>query len=129
MAAILIVDDDAGLREALAEAIGDLGHEPRMAATGREALVHLDAHPVDAVLLDLGETGNRKEFVARRHYQPGPPKTKPFVGVNFAAIPSELLESELFGHVKGGFTGAGGDCQGAFRDADGGTLFLDEVGD
>jgi DNA-binding NtrC family response regulator len=241
MATILIVDDDAGLREGLAETIGDLGYEPRVAATGREALVHLDAHSIDAVLLDLrmpggidgievlrrtrmrpnpppvavltafasaentieamrlgafdhltkpigredlkvllsrmlahrgvmasrddepgqatgtligasegmrrvqktigmaadsdatvlllGETGTGKELVARALHQHGRRKAKPFVAVNCAAIPSDLLESELFGHVKGAFTGAGVDRQGAFRDADGGMLFLDEIGD
>ena len=241
MAAILIVDDDAGLRDGLAEAVNDLGHQSRSAANGREALVDLDAYPVDAVLLDLrmpggidgievlrrirtrpnpppvavltafasaentieamrlgafdhltkpigredlkvllarmlahreaivrpddapehavgtligasegmrrvqktigmaadsdatvlllGETGTGKELVARALHQHGRRKAKPFVAVNCGAIPSELLESELFGHVKGAFTGAGADRQGAFRDADCGTLFLDEIGD
>jgi len=67
--------------------------------------------------------------VARALHQHSRRKAKPFVAVNCAAIPSELLESELFGHVKGAFTGAGSDRQGAFRDADAGTLFLDEIGD
>ena len=241
MATILIVDDDAGLRDGLAEAIGDLGHRPQTAATGGEALVYLASHHVDAVLLDLrmpggvdgievlrkirarsnpppvavltayasaentieamrlgafdhltkpigrdelssllvrmlprrgamtdgdiapeqaagaligasegmrrvqktiglaadsdatvlilGETGTGKELVARALHEHSRRKAKPFVAVNCAAIPSELLESELFGHVKGAFTGAGTDRPGAFRDADGGTLLLDEIGD
>ncbi len=241
MATILIVDDDSGLRDSLAETVLDLGHRPQMATTGREALIQLETGAVDAVFLDLrmpggldgievlrrmrarpeappvavltafasaentieamrlgafdhltkpigredlksllarmlvhrdpagrqagsarkeafvlvgasdgmrrvqkfigmaaesdatvlvrGETGTGKELVARALHQHGSRKAKPFVAVNCAAIPSELLESELFGHVKGAFTGAGADRQGAFRDADGGTLFLDEIGD
>jgi DNA-binding NtrC family response regulator len=241
MATILIVDDDAGLRDGLAEAVGDLGHASSTAATGRDALAQLDQQQVDAVLLDLrmpggidgievlrrirmrsspppvavltafasaentieamrlgafdhltkpigrddlksllsrmlthrealvshertpeqnsdtligasegmrrvqktigmaadtdttvliiGETGTGKELVARALHQHSRRQGKPFVAVNAAAIPSELLESELFGHVKGAFTGAGTDRQGALRDANGGTLFLDEIGD
>jgi DNA-binding NtrC family response regulator len=241
MAGILIVDDDAGLRDGLAEALADLGHGSRMAATGGEALGWLGEHEFDAVLLDLrmpggvdgievlrriragprpppvavltayasaentieamrlgafdhltkpigraelksllermlavrnalppnvdapppaagtfvgtsetmrrvqktvglaadsdatvlilGETGTGKELVARALHQYSRRNAKPFVAVNCAAIPSELLESELFGHVKGAFTGAGVDRAGAFRDSSGGTLFLDEIGD
>jgi DNA-binding NtrC family response regulator len=241
VATILIVDDEAGLRDGLAEAIGDLGHRPHTAANGSEALAYLTSHRVDAVLLDLrmpggldgievlrkirsdahpppvtvltafasadntieamrlgafdhltkpigrdqlrsllermlprpealagsdsapaqaagaligtsegmrrvqktiglaadsdatvlilGETGTGKELVARALHAHGGRKAKPFIAVNCAAIPSELLESELFGHVKGAFTGANMDRAGAFRDAHGGTLFLDEIGD
>ena len=237
MATILIIDDDAGLRDGLAEALGDLGHEPRLAATGRDGLAALDAE-IDAVLLDLrmpggmdgievlrriragrdappvvvltafasaantieamrlgafdhlskpigraelkalldrlperrpafspadadttdgligssepmrrvqktiglaadsdanvlilGETGTGKELVARALHAHGRRKAGPFVAVNCAAIPEDLLESELFGHVRGSFTGATADRTGAFRDAAGGTLFLDEIGD
>ena len=239
MANVLIVDDDAALREGLAETVADLGHTPRSAASGREALTALTADDIDCVLLDLrmpggmdgievlrrireqddvppvvvltafataentieamrlgafdhltkpigrqeldallkrvprrrgippasddvsetgtligsseamrhvqktiglaadsdttvlilGETGTGKELVARALHEHGLRKTKPFVAVNCAAIPPDLLESEFFGHVKGSFTGATADRAGAFRDAEGGTLLLDEIGD
>ena len=237
MATVLIVDDDAALREGLAEALADLGHSPRLAASGREGLAALDGE-VDVVLLDLrmpggmdgievlrrirartdappvvvltafasaantieamrlgafdhlskpigraelkdllcrlpermpmvsgpdadtedgligssapmrsvqkaiglaadsnaivlilGETGTGKELVARALHVHGKRKDSPFIAVNCAAIPEDLLESELFGHVKGSFTGATADRAGAFRDAANGTLFLDEIGD
>ena len=237
MATVLIIDDDRAMREGLAETLADLGHAPRMAASGREGLAAM-SDDIDAVLLDLrmpggmdgievlrrlrasgnsppvivltafasaentieamrlgafdhltkpigreelrnlldrlpsrhrntaaageitanaligsseamrnvqkaiglaadsdatvlilGETGTGKELVARALHVHGKRKTKPFVAVNCAAIPGDLLESELFGHVKGAFTGAAGDRAGAFREAGDGTLFLDEIGD
>ncbi len=245
MATVLIVDDDAALRESLAETVSDLGHRAVLAASGRQALTHLAHEPdIAAVLLDLrmpgdldgmavlrrvreghdpppvtiltayagadntieamrlgafdhmtkpvgraelasliarmvaprlarpaepgpgsrpergegmvgaseamravqkviglaadsdatvlvtGETGTGKEMVARAlHEHSARRKTKPFVAVNCAAIPADLLESELFGHLKGAYTGAVGNRVGAFREAEGGTLFLDEIGD
>nr|WP_286947626.1 sigma-54 dependent transcriptional regulator [Pseudomonas sp. UBA6718] len=76
-----------------------------------------------------GESGSGKELVARLIHEQGPRNGKPFVPVNCGAIPSELMESEFFGHRKGSFTGAIEDKQGLFQAADGGTLFLDEVAD
>ncbi len=237
MATVLIVDDDAALREGLAESLTDLGHTVRMASSGREGLAAL-SDEVDAVLLDLrmpggidgievlrrirahddappvvvltafasaentieamrlgafdhltkpigrdelkalldrlpsrtratagvgkrsvdtligssegmrrvqkaiglaadslatvlifGETGTGKELVARALHVHSQRRESPFIAVNCAAIPEDLLESELFGHVKGSFTGATSDRLGAFRDAGDGTLFLDEIGD
>ena len=83
----------------------------------------------DLTVLVLGESGTGKELVAEAIHQLGHRKSGPFIAVNAAAIPRELIESELFGHEKGAFTGAIGQAIGKFEQANGGTLFLDEIGD
>ncbi|RYZ72685.1 MAG: nitrogen regulation protein NR(I) [Lysobacteraceae bacterium] len=106
-----------------AELIGDT---PAMRALFR-AIGRLAQAPLSVLV--TGETGTGKELVARALHRESPRAGKPFVALNTAAIPSELLESELFGHEAGAFTGAQRRHVGRFEQADGGTLFLDEIGD
>jgi sigma-54 specific flagellar transcriptional regulator A len=99
---------------------------PQIQAINR-AILQVAAH--ESTVLVLGESGTGKEVVARAIHDASPRAARPFVPVNCGAIPTELLESELFGHEKGAFTGAISARQGRFEIASGGTLFLDEIGD
>ena len=85
--------------------------------------------PNDLTVMVLGESGTGKELVARAIHDMGPRNNRPFIALNMAAIPRELIESELFGHERGAFTGAAARAAGKFEQAQGGTLFLDEIGD
>jgi DNA-binding NtrC family response regulator len=109
------------------------GNKPRLlgvSETLREVQKQIGrAASSDATVLFSGETGTGKEVAARVLHDASKRRSKPFIAVNCAAIPADLLESELFGHVKGAFTGASADRAGCFAAAEGGTLLLDEVGD
>jgi two-component system nitrogen regulation response regulator GlnG len=103
-----------------------LGKAPAMQQVFR-AIGRLSRSAVSVLI--TGESGTGKELVARALHEHSPRSSKPFIALNTSAIPSELLESELFGHEKGAFTGADALRRGRFEQADGGTLFLDEIGD
>ena len=124
-----LIDDGLDIRrqgpaeQSVEQLIGD---HPTMRAL-REQISKLARS--QAPIYIAGESGSGKERVARLIHGIGPRREKPFVAVNCGAIPSELMESEFFGHRKGSFTGAYEDRKGLFREADGGTLFLDEVAD
>ncbi len=102
-----------------------VGEDPKMQEVYRQIE---GIAPTEMTVLVRGESGTGKELVARAIHKCSPRAAAPFVAVNCAAIPANLLESELFGHVKGAFTGAVRNKEGLFKAADGGTLFLDEVG-
>jgi len=121
-----LTEENAQLRERI---------ESRFEIVGRSTAIRDLIAQIERVagtparVLITGENGTGKELVARALHKYSPRARKQFVEVNCAAIPSELIESELFGHMKGSFTGAVQDRSGKFEQADGGTLFLDEIGD
>lgn len=128
-AACQAADTRSGLKQAEPEAVEALpmiGRSPQMQDVYRMITRVLRN---DLTVLVLGESGTGKELVAEAIHQLGNRKTGPFVPVNTAAIPRDLIESELFGHEKGAFTGAVSRVIGKFEQAHGGTLFLDEIGD
>ncbi len=113
-------------RHALSQATGLVGESEAV----REVLVKIgQLAPVSSTVLIEGESGTGKELVARAIHRQSPRRGKPFIAVNVGALPESLLESELFGHEKGAFTGAAERRLGRFELADGGTLFLDEIGE
>jgi two-component system, NtrC family, nitrogen regulation response regulator NtrX len=114
------------LRELVASSTKMIGTSPAFIRVVEQATM---AARSDARILIMGESGTGKELLAARIHHESPFANGPFVKVNCAAIPSDLLESELFGHEKGAFTGAISTRKGKFELADGGTIFLDEVGD
>ncbi|CAG4884562.1 fused DNA-binding response regulator in two-component regulatory system with GlnL: response regulator; sigma54 interaction protein [Georgfuchsia toluolica] len=124
--AIAEIEHHPGASEATAVAPEILGQAPSMQevfrAIGRLSQSH-------ATVLINGESGTGKELVAHALHRHSPRRDAPFIAINTAAIPRDLLESELFGHEKGAFTGATAQRRGRFEQAEGGTLFLDEIGD
>src|SRR5881409_1321853 len=113
-------------RRRLQQRTGIIGESPAI----QEVLVKIEQMaPVTSTVLIEGESGTGKELVARGIHDLSPRRAKPFIAVNCAAIPDTLLESELFGHEKGAFTGAAERRLGRFELADGGTIFMDEVGE
>jgi two-component system, NtrC family, nitrogen regulation response regulator NtrX len=121
-----LVGENARLRQAAEDRYAMVGDSPALQEV-RELIEKVG--PTAARVLITGENGTGKELVARAIHAASPRRDRPLVEVNCAAIPSELIESELFGHMKGSFTGAFADRAGKFEQADGGTLFLDEIGD
>jgi len=119
--------------ERLREQLATNGRRGRIVGSSRamgEVLRLIDrVGPTDSTVLILGESGTGKELIAEAIHENSNRRNKPFVKLNCAAIPETLLESELFGHEKGAFTGAVGRKPGKFEQADGGTLLLDEIGD
>jgi two-component system nitrogen regulation response regulator NtrX len=123
---VALEEENERLRDTVRDRYEIVGASPAI----RDVIATIEkVAPTNARVLITGENGTGKELVARAIHRLSPRAAKPFVEVNCAAIPSELIESELFGHMKGSFTGAFADRAGKFEQADEGILFLDEVGD
>jgi two-component system nitrogen regulation response regulator GlnG len=118
--------NDTGSESETDEALPLIGSSPPMQALYRAMARVINT---DLTVLITGESGTGKELVARALHDFGPRRAQAFVAVNMAALPRELIESELFGHERGAFTGATNKTAGRFEQASGGTLFLDEIGD
>jgi two-component system response regulator AtoC len=119
--------EPAALTRADAQAVAQIvGTTPGM-LTVYKTVAHVA--PTTATVLIVGESGTGKELVARAIHAKSPRATKPFVAINCGALPESILESELFGHERGSFTGASAQKRGLFEEAKGGTLFLDEIGE
>jgi len=121
-----LTSENQALKQELAREFQIFGSSPEIEEVRK--LIERVA-PTEAQVLITGENGTGKELVARQLHAQSKRSTTPFLALNCAAIPGELLESELFGHEKGAFTGAAQMRRGHFEEADGGTLFLDEIGD
>jgi two-component system nitrogen regulation response regulator NtrX len=122
----LLQAENARLRELVDEGPGMVGNSPAFQRVIEQAN---QVARSDACVLLMGESGTGKELIAAHLHFASPFASGSFIKVNCAAIPAELLESELFGHEKGAFTGATNSRRGKFELADGGAIFLDEVGD
>lgn len=121
-------DVEQAVAEELVALTGVVTRDPAMLHTLHQIVTRVGPNDRATVLIH-GESGTGKELIARAIYRTSPRKSGPFVPINCGAIPEGLIESELFGHVKGAFSGAARDRRGAFLSAQGGVLFLDEIGD